>query len=412
MRLTGMNKTMNTIYKIMMIEPLGDGGIAHYSFNLLNALIKKGERVQLVTAKNYEFENNRLTTFKVSNKMFRIVSYLVKRFPWIDKETRIPSIVRRIIKLIEYPINVIELLYGIIIEKIDIVHFQSVNLIELIAVIGSRMIGGKVVFTIHNVMPRHQKLYLYHKFIYRMMYSLCHKIIIHSEKGKEEIIDLYKVSSEKIHVIPHGDYKFFIPEKQISKAEAKSILGFTEDVKTILFFGAIRPNKGLKDILLALPYIKEQVSNVMLMIVGEMMENYNSYREVIVEKQIRNEVFEKLDYVPNEDVAFYFFAADLVVLPYKEITQSGILQIAYAFGKPVVATDLGGFREAIEDGQNGYLVPLNNIQVLAERCVEILTDKEKLKKMGDYSRLLSDNKFSWDSIADKTIEVYKRCIAE
>ena len=113
--------------------------------------------------------------------------------------------------------------------------------------------------------------------------------------------------------------------------------------------------------------------------------------------------------MPNEEVPLYFFAADLVVLPYNEVTQSGILQIAYAFGKPVVATDLGGFREAVEDGKNGYLVPLKDIQGLAEKCVVILTDDKRIKKMGNYSRYLADTKFSWESIANKTINVYETC---
>lgn len=394
-----------------MIEPLGDGGIAHYSFNLLNALFQKGEDVQLATAKEYEFDCKRPVLFDVSNIMFRTASVLSKRISWFNRETKLPSIIRRIIKLVEYPINIVEIMSRAIIRDIDIVHFQSVNLVEIIGVVAFRMLKRKVIFTIHNVMPRHQKLYFYHKFLYRVMYYLCHEIIIHSEKGREEIIDLYGVNINKISVIPHGDYKFFLPEKQLSTNEAKSILGFTPENKTILFFGAIRENKGLKNILLAMPYIKEQIPEVRLMIVGEPMESYGAYKAVIDEQQIKNEVFEKLDYVPNEDVALYFFAGDLIVLPYHEITQSGILQIAYAFGKPVVATDLGGFREAIENGQNGYLVPLNNIQLLAERCVEILADKEKQKRMGEYSRFLSDTRFAWDSIADKTIGVYRKCMA-
>jgi D-inositol-3-phosphate glycosyltransferase len=398
-------------YKVMMIEPLGDGGIAHYAYNLINALFKKGEDVQLVTAKEYEFDFEKPDSFKVSNIMFRTASILSKRISWFNRETKLPSIVRRIIKMFEYPVNIAEIISAAIIRKIDIVHFQSVNLIEIIAVIAFRMVNRKVVFTIHNVMPRHQKLCFYHKFLYRIMYYLCHEIIIHSEKGREEIVDLYGVCIQKISVIPHGDYKFFLPEKQLSAEEAKSILGLGIENRTILFFGAIRENKGLKSILLAIPYIKEQIPDVRLMIVGEPIDNYNFYKTVIDETHIRNEVFEKLDYVPNEDVALYFSAGDLIVLPYHEITQSGILQIAYAFGKPVVATDLGGFREAVENGQNGYLVPLNNIQLLAERCIEILADKEKKIRMGAYSRFLSDTRFSWDSIADKTIEVYRKCVA-
>lgn len=393
-----------------MVEFLGDGGIAHYALNLLNALVKKGGHAQLFTAKSYEFYKSNLVTFKVLNNMFRAVYFLKILYPWIDQETFLPSIVRRIIKLFEYPTNIIELLWYLLTAKIKLVHFQSVNLIELLAVIAVRMINRRVVFTVHNVMPGHQKLYFYHKMLFKLMYSLCNEIIIHSEKGKEEIIELYNVNHTKIHVIPHGDYKFFIPKQDISKAEAKQRLGIGEKTNTILFFGALRENKGLKNILLALPYIKQQISPIKLMIVGEPVGSYEIYKKIIDEQNLQDEIYEKLDYVPNEEVAVYFFSSDLVVLPYNEITQSGILQISYAFGKPVVATDLGGFREAIEDGKNGYLVPLNNIMDLSNRCIEILIDKNKQKKMGEHSRFLSDNKYSWDSIAERTIEVYKNCL--
>lgn len=406
-----MNDSKKNLMRVMIFEPLGDGGITHYTYNLIKVLNERLESVILFTAKNYEFNSENIA-FIVYKKMFRFAFFLIRIMPWLKKETSVPSIIRRVLKLFEYPINSIEAILITFSNNINIVHFQSINLIELIMVIGTRIINKKVVYTIHNVMPRHQKLYFYHRFLYRIMYSLCNEVIIHSEKGKEEIIDLYRVRPNKIHVIPHGDYKFFILGKQLSNAEAKIGLGMNKDCKTILFFGAIRENKGLKYILEALPYIKNRVPHIKLMIVGEPWENYSSYKKIIIEKNIEKEVYEKLDYVPNEEVYQYFFAADLVALPYNEITQSGILQIAYAFGKPVVATDLGGFREAIEDGQNGYLVPLNDTQALAERCIEILIDNEKIKRMGYYSRFLSDTKFSWDSIADKTMEVYKKCLAE
>lgn len=391
-----------------MIETLGDGGIAHYTYNLLNALISKKVDVGLFTAKDYGFRHENLP-FKVHNRMFRIASYFISKIPGLAKETGIPSIIRRMIKLFEYPINTLEAILLAKSENIKIVHLQSVNLIELIIIIVFKMFNRRVIYTIHNVMPRHRKLRSYHVLIYRIMYFLCDQVIIHSEKGKEEVVNLYRVNPNKIHVMPHGDYKFFVPEKVLSKREAKIELGISPKSKTILFFGAIRENKGLKNILLALPQIKKSVPNVKLLIVGEPWEDYGEYKKVIIDKQIEKDVYEKLNYVPNEEVPLYFFAADLVVLPYNEVTQSGILQIAYAFGKPVVATDLGGFREAVEDGKNGYLVPLKDIQGLAEKCVVILTDDKRIKKMGNYSRYLADTKFSWESIANKTINVYETC---
>jgi D-inositol-3-phosphate glycosyltransferase len=397
--------------KIMMIETLGDGGIAHYTYNLLNALVAKGSNVCLFTAKNYELSYKKVA-FKIYNRMFRIASYAIAKMPILDKETKIPSMIRRTIKIIEYPINTIEGIVLALYKKIRIVHFQSVNFIELIMILVFKIFNIKVIYTIHNVMPRHGKLRDYHVFIYRIMYLICDQVIIHSEKGKEEIIELFKVNKNKIHVIPHGDYKFFVPEKILSKKQAKNRLGISSDTKTILFFGAIRENKGLRNILVALPEIKKRIENVKLLIVGEPWEDYGKYKKVIAEKQIEKDVFEKLDYVPNEDVPLYFFATDVVVLPYNEITQSGILQIAYAFGKPVVATDLGGFREAVEGGKNGYLVPLTDTEKLSEKCIDILSDVKKIETMGTYSRYLSDTKFSWDSIATKTKHVYELCLTD
>lgn len=188
---------------------------------------------------------------------------------------------------------------------------------------------------------------------------------------------------------------------------AKSALGISDEWKTILFFGAIRDNKGLANILHAMPLIKEKNRKVKLLIIGEPYENYKRYRKIINDKEIEENVYEKLEYVENEDIAKYFFATDVVVLPYNEITQSGVLQVAYAFGKPVIATDLPGFREAINQGENGYLFAPGDIRSLADRAIDLLLDEKKAEEMGRMSRSLAEKKYDWDTIADKTIELYR-----
>ena len=388
-----------------MVEPLGDGGIAHYAYNLLGALVAKGVNATLFTSKKYEFKKKQVE-FKVKNKMFAIANWLISKYPPLDSEATPLSIIRRLVKLIEYPFNTFEILLFSISNDIDIIHLQSVNLIELLMIIAFRTFNKKVVFTIHNILPRHKQLKFYHIFIYRMMYFLCHKIIIHSSQGKEDVIDLFGVERKKIEVIPHGDYKFFIPENKIQKPEAKKKLGLPENCKTILFFGAIRENKGLDQILKAMSDIIKRIPEVKLLIVGELWENYDKYRKLILENNIQENVFEKLDYVANDEVSKFFFASDLVVLPYRGITQSGVLQIAYAFGKPVVATDLPGFREALVEDKNGYLVPMDDLNMLSKKVVGILCDDEKIEKMGEFSRHLSISEYGWDKIAQNTIDVY------
>jgi glycosyltransferase involved in cell wall biosynthesis len=390
---------------VMMIEPLGDGGITHYTFNLASALVKQGADVILFTNRNYEFSGE-VSCFKVYSRMFSIAHLLIKVFPSVDKETGFQSHLRRIIKLVEYPINTIEALMIAKREKRDVVHFQSVNETELFMVLLFVILGFKVFFTVHNVMPRHGRLRGYQAVLYRVMYKLCDHMIIHTHEGKGEIRSLFDVEPQKISVIPHGDYKFFVPEESLTKEESKESLGIGNDCRTILFFGAIRPNKGLDTILRAYPLIRRTLPGVTLMIVGEPCEDYGRYRRIMAKEGIQGGVLEELEYVRNEEIAVYFNAADVVVLPYYEVTGSGVLQVAYAFGKAVVATALAGFSEVVEEGRNGFLVPPGDREVLAMKIVEILRDQEKIENMGKYSRFLCDTKYSWDSIADRTLGLY------
>ena len=121
-------------------------------------------------------------------------------------------------------------------------------------------------------------------------------------------------------------------------------------------------------------------------------------------------IFEKLDYVANDEVSLYFFASDIVVLPYKSITQSGVLQIAYAFGKPVVATDLAGFSEAVVEGKNGYLFSYEDTQALSNILINLISDEAKIERMGDFSFFLSNNEFDWGKIANKTTLMYNQLL--
>ncbi|MFH1843447.1 MAG: glycosyltransferase family 4 protein [bacterium] len=389
--------------KIMMVETLGDGGIAHYAYNLIKALAGHDLEMVLVTNRRYEFEQQ-ATTFRVHGCMASMTGRLLDWLPVLDRETTLPSLVRRLLKVIELPFNTLSAIRLAKREKITLMHLQSVNFVDILIVLGFKHCGLQVVNTIHNVMPWHQELKWWQQKIFTAMYAHCDRIIIHSRSGAEEIQKLYRVAPEKIHVIPHGDYKFFLPDEMLPLAQAKTALGLAPADRTILFFGALRGNKCLGDMLHAMPRIRELAPAVKLMIVGEVSGDYGKYRRIIDELELEPMLYEQLDYIPNEDVAKYFMAADLVAMPYKEITQSGVLQVAYSFGKPVVTTDLDGFKEVVEPGKNGYLVPYGDTQALAERCAELLNDDRLAAIMGAHSRELSDRKYSWSAIAQRTIE--------
>ena len=393
--------------KIMMIEPLGDGGIAHYTYNLLNALSLNNVDCQLFTTFDYEFQEEAILV-RSYRRMFRLAGIVVRLAPWLSKEYPLQSLFRRMLKVVEYPFNIVEAIFICKSKKIKCVHFQSVNLIEIVFIMLLKVFRIKVIYTVHNVMPLHRKLKGYHKILYHWIYKLCDQVVIHTRKGKGEIIRYFKVAPNKVNIIFHGNYKFFIPQTRFSKENAKDKLGISSEYRTILFFGAIRENKGLEQILIALPEIMKSIFKVKLMIVGEPTENYNKYKNIINQNNIVDNVYERLEYIPNKDIPLYFYASDLVVLPYHEITGSGVLQVAYAFAKPVVASELNGFREYIANGKNGYLVPVGQTKILAEKIVDILQDDAKIERMGRYSEYLADTRFSWQGIAKKTKRVYDR----
>lgn len=391
--------------RIMMIEPLDDGGIAHYAFNLVTALASHAD-ITLITSANFEFRGKQ-SLFVIYPIMFRWAGSLINRFPGLSRETSLPSFLRRLLKLLEYPVNTVESLIIVLKKNIKIAHIQTVNLTELLMIMALKAAGVRIVFTIHNVMPRHRKLHFYHRILYRLMYGLCDRLIIHSNAGKDDVVSLFSIEPDKITVIPHGNYKFFLPDEKVTAGQAKAALAIQPSARTILFFGAVRPNKGLEVLLRAFPLIKQKIPGTMLLVVGEPCEDYSRYRKMIEQGGFAESVLEVLEYVPNKDVAKYFFASDVVVLPYHEITQSGVLQIAYAFGKPVVATAIGGFTEAVEEGANGYLVSPGDSNALARGIAAILDDPVAMERMGRRSRYLADTEYSWSSIGEQTFKIYE-----
>lgn len=391
--------------KIVLINTLSDGGIAHYTHNLAKALFKTKENFALITTKTYEFDKQK-TEFKVYNIFFKLAFRLIKFFPILSKEVRLINIFRRLLKIIEYPINTVEILIKTKREKYKIAHIQSINEIEILLILALKLFGLKVIFTIHNVLPRHGQLTNLHFKLYKYMYTLCDQLIIHTESGKNQIVDLFNIDKSKITVIPHGSYDFFVPEQSIPKAKAKEKLGFDKNSKTLLFFGAIRVNKGLDKLLDAIPDIAQKYKNLKCMIVGEPFEDYINYKRQIDNNNIEKYIYEKLGYIDNFEIPMYFFAADIVALPYLEVTGSGVLQMAYAFGKPIVASKIDGFVEVVEENKNGFLVNITNTNELSDKIISLFSNEKLLDSMGKYSKYLGETKYSWESIAHKTKHIY------
>jgi glycosyltransferase involved in cell wall biosynthesis len=234
------------------------------------------------------------------------------------------------------------------------------------------------------------------------------KVIVHSGYIKTKIVNTFKINPDKITVIPHGNFDFYIPNVSMIKCESRKKLGLKDNSNIILFFGYIREYKGLDLLLEAFEIAALKDPNLELLIAGEPASGslLNKYQEIINHSAVKDRIISHLNYIPANEVAEYLVASDAVVLPYKNIDHSGIVHLAYSFGKPVIATKVGDFEEFIDQGKSGYILQNNNTECLAETINNIFSSKEKLQEMGRNIKHLNNTRFSWDSIGNKTLELY------
>jgi D-inositol-3-phosphate glycosyltransferase len=193
---------------------------------------------------------------------------------------------------------------------------------------------------------------------------------------------------------PHPLYDNFGPI--VPKPEALRRLGLDPQYRYLLFFGFIRAYKGLDVLLQAFADERLRALPLKLIVAGEFYEDAAPYEELIRTHNLESRLVRATDFIPNERVADYFCAADLVVQPYKNATQSGVSQIAYHFERPMLVTDVGGLAELIPNGEVGYVVPPTP-QALADALVDFATHPEKEAVFEEGARHYKQQ-FSWSEM--------------
>jgi glycosyltransferase involved in cell wall biosynthesis len=206
------------------------------------------------------------------------------------------------------------------------------------------------------------------------------------------------VARQKVDVIPLGALLSYYSSQ--SRREPTSASGEL----TILFFGRIAPYKGLEVLLRAFEQI-ERVSEARLLIVGAgNLEPYKQQLAKLTRVRIVNE------WVPDEQVEFYFHQAQIVVAPYTSATQSGVVSIAASMGIPVIASRTGGIAEQIEHGRTGILVEPGSAEDLAKGCLRLINDRAFADALAEQAKIVARNAFGWDTIAQKVVASCERAI--
>jgi glycosyltransferase involved in cell wall biosynthesis len=217
------------------------------------------------------------------------------------------------------------------------------------------------------------------------------------------------VAAGKVQVVPHGNFDHYVPSPRPSRAEARAALGLADDDAVALFFGYIRPYKGLDLLLDAFEAVAGAVPRARLVIAGRPHTDRDAeliHARVLTHPASSRIIFHDR-YIPHREVADYFTATDLVVLPYRHIYHSGLVHLAFSFGKATVATRVGDFPEMIDVGQTGLLVPPDSASALADTLVTALSDPSALESMGARAAVVSAEEYAWPDIGARTVSVYR-----
>lgn len=342
--------------KITLVGPVYPyrGGIAHFNDMLAKKLIEAGHDVQIISFK--------------------------KQYPqWLypGKSDKDYSQGREKIDA-EYllkPLNLIT--WNRVVQAID--HFQPQKVVftwwitfwapayqHIITRL--RQKGILATILVHNTMPHESAPR--DRFLARMVLKKADRFIVMTQKEKLRLLDLLP-DTDKIYVIPHPISRIFKPSG-MNKNALRSKFGLPTDQKIMLFFGFVRPYKGLDDLLEAHKILIAKGHEIRLVIAGEFWENINKYRQKIDSLGLTEHIDIYNEYIPDDEAAQYFEMSNLFVAPYRDATQSGVIKAALGFGLPVVLTDIV-VDEIIKNFPDlCKIVPSKNPQMLAKGILEQL----------------------------------------
>lgn len=263
----------------------------------------------------------------------------------------------------------------------------------------ARRTSTRVIYLLDNVIP-HEK-YPLGTFLTRQALRQGHGYIAQSDQVRRDLFTVLPDTAPRaVITTPHPVYDFGEPGRpRKSKAGARAALGLPADARLVLFFGFIKPYKGVAHLIDASGVLKDEFGNgLRVLIVGDIYGEKQPYLDRIAASGGADIIDLVDDFVPDAVVEDYFLAADLAVLPYVSATQSGIVQIAYNYDLPVVTTDVGGLPEVVRDGETGFIVPPGDAEALARAVTRFFRED----RADDFAKAVAEEKakYSWDRMAE------------
>jgi glycosyltransferase involved in cell wall biosynthesis len=372
--------------RVLIVEQGGRGGVADYTGALVRALAAQGCAVELATARDHRYAD---VAGVRARPVFR---YVRGRGPLgrLIRRAGLGRLANGLLFLAAVP------RLARLARRTRLVHTEGWELLPLgvLAVAAMRLAGATVVQTEHNTFVRGGS----RERSRRALAALTARTVVHSRA------DLARTYGAAV-VIPHGEYRTLAGTGGAAdRTAARERLGIPPDAPAVILFGQLRPDKGLGDLLAALPRVPE----VHAIVAGEDRGGLAPVAGQLAAPELAGRVHVRAAFVEMSEAAELFAAADAAVLPYRQASQSGVLLLAYGFARPVVAYPVGGLAEAIVDGETGWLCARPDPEALADALAAVAAaGAEECRRRGAAGRRHADAEYGWDAIAARTLALYR-----
>lgn len=359
-----------------------------YTFSLAKALQELGIDIEVAMDFKQEKENTNFKRFNLFNTAEKNVSKFSKLKNYIQSFNKIFSLIEN--------------------YKYDVIHLQWIifSPVDLMIVKKLKRKNIKVVMTVHDILPFNQKFYDYK--CYKRTYQLVDEIIVQTDANKDRFKKEFPKNKHEIAVIPHGHFLDY--SKVVTKEKARKALGLSDNEFIYLFFGQIKKVKGVDVLLTAYGQLlkerPELKNRVKLVLAGkEWKADYDDYKKIILEYGLEPFIRQDIKFIPDEEIDNYYGSADVCVLPYRDVYQSGVLQLTYAHEKPAIVTDIPAFKEIV-NVNNGFICKVNDAESLKNQMYEAYLRKDELHILGEVGRKYIEKRYNWGDIAGGVSKIY------
>jgi len=373
----------------------------YYDLAVCDALAQAGHDVRFISTRYIHDPNLPIPTgFITDNRYFRGIHWDV-----LHKRPRL----RRGVRAISYPLGHLGVLRLATRHRPDVIHIQWSRLPKLDLRLWKRFIAQKVplVHTVHDIAPMFASPAMQADLL--AVYQHMDALILHTQSNITAFQDVYpSIPHKKLHLIPMIAFPNPPLPPSANQQSAREALGLPTDAPIALFFGAIKHYKGLDVLLEAFVQARAKNPDIHLVIAGKYDTTQRGKLPALDAISAMPNVHLYEGFIPTHDIWKYHLAADVIVHPYREITQSAALITAMGYGRAVIVTDVGGMGETLNG--NGWIIPTENSSALADGLVEALSDRHCLRDMGEKSAQLIADNHSPHEVAHRLVDVYEEVL--